>query len=192
MMDPEQPFGNLRPSWYDGELLQLAHDLASRLLPAFEGSSTGIPYPRVSCLLFLNIWTLYFIQWNLHLLFSDASFSWIHCSVYTLLYRPLHVLFSCIQSFPATLMKIMNRGFTVFATDYKSICSIVIIAIGYGLDNQGVGVRVSASSRIFVSLYCPDRLWGSPNLLSNMYPGLIPEGVKQQGREADHPPPTGA
>lgn len=48
MMDPEQPFGNLRPSWYDGELLQLAHDLASRLLPAFEGSSTGIPYPRVN------------------------------------------------------------------------------------------------------------------------------------------------
>lgn len=48
MMDPEQPFGNLRPSWYDGELLQLAHDLASRLLPAFEKSSTGLPYPRVN------------------------------------------------------------------------------------------------------------------------------------------------
>jgi hypothetical protein len=60
MMDPEQPFGNLRPSWYDGELLQLAHDLASRLLPAFEESSTGIPYPRVSCLIVLNIWTFDF------------------------------------------------------------------------------------------------------------------------------------
>lgn len=48
IMDPEQPFGNLRPSWYEGELLHLAHDLASRLLPAFEKSSTGIPYPRVN------------------------------------------------------------------------------------------------------------------------------------------------
>jgi hypothetical protein len=55
MMDPEQPFGNLRPSWYDGELLHLAHDLASRLLPAFEKSSTGIPYPRVNYLIFLYI-----------------------------------------------------------------------------------------------------------------------------------------
>ncbi|XP_063218845.1 ER degradation-enhancing alpha-mannosidase-like protein 1 [Bacillus rossius redtenbacheri] len=45
--DPNQPFGKLRPAGYDGELLQLAHDLASRLLPAFA-STTGIPYPRVN------------------------------------------------------------------------------------------------------------------------------------------------
>jgi hypothetical protein len=32
---------------YDGQLLRLAHDLGSRLLPAFW-SSTGIPYPRVN------------------------------------------------------------------------------------------------------------------------------------------------
>ncbi|XP_046407206.1 ER degradation-enhancing alpha-mannosidase-like protein 1 isoform X1 [Ischnura elegans] len=48
MMDPEKPFGDLKPDWYDGELLHLAHDLASRLLPAFEKSTTGIPYPRVN------------------------------------------------------------------------------------------------------------------------------------------------
>ncbi|KAK7868764.1 hypothetical protein R5R35_002557 [Gryllus longicercus] len=48
MMDPKQPFGDLKPSWYDGELLHLAHDLASRLLPAFELSPTGIPFPRVN------------------------------------------------------------------------------------------------------------------------------------------------
>ncbi|XP_066997230.2 ER degradation-enhancing alpha-mannosidase-like protein 1 [Anabrus simplex] len=48
MIDPEQPFGQLRPSWYEDELLHLAHDLASRLLPAFEGSSTELPYPRVN------------------------------------------------------------------------------------------------------------------------------------------------
>ncbi|KAJ3081811.1 ER degradation-enhancing alpha-mannosidase-like protein 1, partial [Quaeritorhiza haematococci] len=33
---------------YDGGLLRLATDLANRLLPAFEGSATGIPYPRVN------------------------------------------------------------------------------------------------------------------------------------------------
>ena len=32
---------------YDGQLLRLAHDLASRLLPAFY-SPTGLPYPRVN------------------------------------------------------------------------------------------------------------------------------------------------
>lgn len=32
---------------YDGQLLRLAHDLASRLLPAF-GTQTGLPYPRVN------------------------------------------------------------------------------------------------------------------------------------------------
>lgn len=33
---------------YDGELLMLARDLGNRLLPAFEESPTGIPYPRVN------------------------------------------------------------------------------------------------------------------------------------------------
>ncbi|TKA51471.1 hypothetical protein B0A55_13310, partial [Friedmanniomyces simplex] len=32
---------------YDGQLLRLAHDLASRLLPAFT-TATGLPYPRVN------------------------------------------------------------------------------------------------------------------------------------------------
>lgn len=49
MEDDTNLFGeNLRPSWYSGELLRLANDLASRLLPAFQKSITGIPYPRVS------------------------------------------------------------------------------------------------------------------------------------------------
>jgi hypothetical protein len=77
MMDPEQPFGSLRPSWYDGELLQLAHDLASRLLPAFEGSSTGIPYPRVSCLLFLNILTLCYVFATNSRCYLNLLFRWV-------------------------------------------------------------------------------------------------------------------
>ncbi|VDK53114.1 unnamed protein product [Anisakis simplex] len=35
---------------YDNELLTLAHDLAIRLLPAFSGTTTGLPYPRVNLL----------------------------------------------------------------------------------------------------------------------------------------------
>lgn len=46
--DPNLFGESLRPKWYNGELLQLASDLASRLLPAFQNSMTGIPFPRVS------------------------------------------------------------------------------------------------------------------------------------------------
>lgn len=33
---------------YEGQLLDLARDLAARLMPAFEGTATGLPYPRVN------------------------------------------------------------------------------------------------------------------------------------------------
>uniref|UniRef100_A0A1B6CFG3 alpha-1,2-Mannosidase n=1 Tax=Clastoptera arizonana TaxID=38151 RepID=A0A1B6CFG3_9HEMI len=46
--DPNEPFGKLAPKWYDGQLLDMAHDLANRLLPAFENSTSGIPKPRVN------------------------------------------------------------------------------------------------------------------------------------------------
>lgn len=48
LTDPKHPFGNAGLVDYDNELLHLAHDLAVRLLPAFENTSTGIPYPRVN------------------------------------------------------------------------------------------------------------------------------------------------
>lgn len=48
MTDPKQPFGDMAPPDYNGELLSMAHDLASRLLPAFDSTATGIPFPRVN------------------------------------------------------------------------------------------------------------------------------------------------
>jgi hypothetical protein len=61
----------------------------------------------------------------------------------------------------------------------------VCIATGYGMDDRGVRVRVPVGSRIFFSI---------PSLPSNGYRGLFPwgGGVKQQGCEADHSPPTSA
>lgn len=52
--DPLQPFGDMVPTNYDDELLLLAHDMANRLLAAFEQSFTQIPYPRV-CIVIIVI-----------------------------------------------------------------------------------------------------------------------------------------
>ena len=46
--DPHQTLGQFAPDNYNNELLHLAHDLATRLLPAFENTTTGLPHPRVS------------------------------------------------------------------------------------------------------------------------------------------------
>jgi hypothetical protein len=54
--------------------------------------------------------------------------------------------------------------------------SAVGVATGYGLDDQGVGVRVPVGARIFTSPRRPHRLWGPPNFLSNWYRRLFPRG----------------
>jgi hypothetical protein len=58
----------------------------------------------------------------------------------------------------------------------RSRDNVVGIATNYKLDDRGVGVRIPVGSIIFSSPHRPDRLWGSPNLLSNGYRGLIPRG----------------
>jgi hypothetical protein len=52
---------------------------------------------------------------------------------------------------------------------------LVGIATGYGLDDQGVGVRVPVRSRIFSSLRRLDQLWDLTNLLYNGYRGFFPQ-----------------
>jgi hypothetical protein len=87
------------------------------------------------------------------------------------------------------VMYIVTKSCSLFK--YGSVCSSVGIATGYGLDDWWVGVRVPVGSRIFSSSRRPDRLCGSPNLLSKGYRGSFP-GIKRSGLEADHSPPTSA
>jgi hypothetical protein len=69
-----------------------------------------------------------------------------------------------------------RRRFMGDLEENRSRGSVVGIATDYGLDAQGVGVRVPIGSRIFCSPRCPDRFWGPPNLLFNGYRGLFPRG----------------
>jgi hypothetical protein len=58
---------------------------------------------------------------------------------------------------------------------------VVGIAIGYGLDDRVVVVRVLVRTRIFSSPQCPDRLWGPPSLLSNEHWWIFPRGCNISG-----------
>jgi hypothetical protein len=61
-----------------------------------------------------------------------------------------------------------------------------------GLEDQVVRVRVPVGAKILSSPCRPDRYWGPPSLLANVYRGLFRRGVKRPERDADHSPPTSA
>jgi hypothetical protein len=63
----------------------------------------------------------------------------------------------------------------------RSRNSVVGISTGYGLDDQGVGIRVPVGSRIFFSPRLPDRFWGTPSFLSNRYRRLFLQGKSGGG-----------
>jgi hypothetical protein len=50
------------------------------------------------------------------------------------------------------------------------------MATGYGLDSQGIGVRVLIEAKFFFSSRRSDRLCGPPSLLSKGYRGSFPSG----------------
>jgi hypothetical protein len=54
------------------------------------------------------------------------------------------------------------------------------------LYDRRIGVRVTVGSRIFYCLHHPDRLWGTPNHLSNEYTGALSSGGVRREFEADH------
>jgi hypothetical protein len=57
--------------------------------------------------------------------------------------------------------------------------------------DRWVGVQVPIGSRIFISPYHSDRLWGPPSLPSNGYERTLPK-IKRPGRETDHSSPYSA
>jgi hypothetical protein len=61
---------------------------------------------------------------------------------------------------------------------YSQWCA-VRTATGYGLNSQGVRVRVRVEAR-FLSSRCPDRFWGPPSPLHG-YQGHFPRGYNGRG-----------
>jgi hypothetical protein len=70
--------------------------------------------------------------------------------------------------------------------------SSVGIATGCGMEDRGVGVRDMVGSRMLPSPCRPHRLWDPSNPISNGYGGALSPGVKRQGLEVVHSPPTSA
>jgi hypothetical protein len=73
----------------------------------------------------------------------------------------------------------------------KSGDSAVGIATGYGLDDRGFGVRVMVGQE-FLLLHA---VQNGSEIHPASYPmgtGALSPGVKRQGREANHSPPTSA
>jgi hypothetical protein len=71
---------------------------------------------------------------------------------------------------------------------FRSRDSSVVIAIGYWLDERGVGDRVLARSSIFSTLSKP--ALGSTQPFIQWVPRAPSLGLKRQRREADHSSPT--
>jgi hypothetical protein len=73
---------------------------------------------------------------------------------------------------------VVHYGFVT--CPHVSRVSSVSIVSGYGLDDRAIEVRSPAEDKLFF-LYplCPDRLWGPPSLLSNVYLGVLFPGAKR-------------
>jgi hypothetical protein len=63
--------------------------------------------------------------------------------------------------------------FILLLSMLKSRDSSVGIALGYGLDDGGLGFNSRRGWEFFSSRLRPERLWGPPSLLSNRHQGLF-------------------
>jgi hypothetical protein len=68
--------------------------------------------------------------------------------------------------------------------------SSVGIALGYGLDDRGSRVRFPAGVGIFLFTSASRTALGPTQPPIQWVPGALFLGVKRQGREADHSPPS--
>jgi hypothetical protein len=75
---------------------------------------------------------------------------------------------------------------------HESRDSSVGIGTGYGLDDQGGGSSSPSRVRNFHFAISSRPALGSTQPPIKWVPGALSLGVKRQGREADHSPPTSA
>jgi hypothetical protein len=68
-------------------------------------------------------------------------------------------LFNWFQIRPNNFI-LMLGNFLFYYNKKGSRDSVVSIATSYGLDDGGIGVRVTVGSRMFYSPRRPDRIWG--------------------------------
>jgi hypothetical protein len=72
----------------------------------------------------------------------------------------------------------------------KNRDSSVGIALGYGLDNRGSGVRFPTGAGNFSLHHRFQNGSGAHPASIKWVPGVLSLGVKRPGREADHSPPS--
>jgi hypothetical protein len=129
--------------------------------------------PLGTCSSFTHFWslTLSFHESAMRLPSSQQAVHWHWFIMNELEMEIMHPdLFACTSTIPSP------KTCLVTAILEASRDSVVGTAIGYRLDDRGVGVRVPVGSRIFSSPSRPDRLWSPPSLLSNGYRVLFPRG----------------
>jgi hypothetical protein len=110
-----------------------------------------------------------------------------HCSLLSLVIKislENDVRVSARVSTPST------NKFSTSRWIFGSRDSAVGIAIGCGLEDREVGVRVPVRLRIFSSPRRPERLWGPPSLISLGYRRLFSR--VRSGRGVKLTPPTSA
>jgi hypothetical protein len=88
---------------------------------------------------------------------------------------------SCTSTHPTCLCDMYRDDVYFTITQDSSVGTVTRLRMGWS------GDRISAGARNF-SLY---QLWSRPSVLSSRYSRTFP-GVKQQGGEADHLPPSSA
>jgi hypothetical protein len=72
----------------------------------------------------------------------------------------------------------------------RNMDSSVGIATAYRLEGRGVGIRIQLGESYFSSILRSKHSRGPPSFLTSVHLCPSSPGVKRQGREADHSPPT--